>query len=170
MVRHAGETITRGLRYILVVWIFSKDFIAHEHYSLIRANGYLAQALKIDPSSVSQFRYDLLHAAINGYKEAIRLGSGNVTESAYVGLGQSLLELGTSPLIGINEIEEDALDDNYDAKTVRSIESLKMVKDAEMSFNEAIAMAPSNDLACRLRERAVQVLEQRKGSVFDSIL
>jgi tetratricopeptide (TPR) repeat protein len=91
--RHGGATITRGLRYIMVVWIFSQKYIPHYHYSLLRANGFLAAALKIIDKE-SWYRQQLLEAAVGAYEESIELDAGSHTESAHLGLGQTLLELG----------------------------------------------------------------------------
>jgi hypothetical protein len=91
--RHGGATITRGLRYIMVVWIFSQKYIPHYHYSFLRANGFLAAALKI-VDKASWYRQQLLEAAVGAYEESIELDAGSHTESAHLGLGQTLLELG----------------------------------------------------------------------------
>lgn len=91
--RHGGATITRGLRYIMVVWIFSQKYVPHYHYSLLRANGFLAGALKIVDTE-SWYRQQLLEAAVGAYQESIELDAGRHTESAHLGLGQALLELG----------------------------------------------------------------------------
>jgi predicted 2-oxoglutarate/Fe(II)-dependent dioxygenase YbiX len=92
MLRHGGATITRGLRYIMVVWIFSKKYIPHYHYSLLRANGFLAAALGIFDKE-SRYRQQLLEAAVGAYEESIELDAGSHTESAHLGLAQTLLEL-----------------------------------------------------------------------------
>jgi predicted 2-oxoglutarate/Fe(II)-dependent dioxygenase YbiX len=93
MLRHGGATITRGLRYIMVVWIFSQKYIPHYHYSLLRANGFLAASLKIVDKE-SWYRQQLLEAAVGAYEESIELDAGSHTESAHLGLAQTLLELG----------------------------------------------------------------------------
>ena len=90
--RHGGNAIRSGLRYIMVIWFFSVTFEMPEHYALRRANGYLAAALRA-PTGGS-FRAEVLAAAANAFDEAIRIGAGALTESAHVGLGQVLLEMG----------------------------------------------------------------------------
>lgn len=93
-VRHGGAPITRGLRYILVAWAFSAAHVPHAHHSTQRAARILAQALRIPRAAGSAYRAELLAAAADGFGEAIGLGAARLTESAHVGLGQSLLELG----------------------------------------------------------------------------
>lgn len=93
VLRHGGATITRGLRYIMVVWIFSQKYIPHYHYSFLRANGFLAAALRIVDKE-SWYRQQLLEAAVGAYEESIELDAGSHTESAHLGLAQTLLELG----------------------------------------------------------------------------
>lgn len=95
-VRHGGATITRGLRYILVVWLFSAGHVPHGHYATQRGARFLAQALRIPRSAASAYRHELLGAAADGFREALAIGAGELTESAHVGLGQALLELGES--------------------------------------------------------------------------
>ena len=91
--RHGGAPITRGVRYILVLWIFSATFLPHWHYSTQRAARFLASALRIPRDACSAYRADLLAAAARGFEEAILLGANGYTESAQVGLAQALLEL-----------------------------------------------------------------------------
>jgi Flp pilus assembly protein TadD len=121
-VRHGGQTITRGLRYVLVFFIFDVDVIDYDRYCTLRANvrgylaidarhtsadsshacisrppaksaqGFLATALRIE--SKSEHRDDVLQAAVESFRAAIALGAS--TEAPHVGLGQALLELGRS--------------------------------------------------------------------------
>lgn len=91
-VRHGGEPITRGLRYVLVFFIFDADTVDHDRYCVLRANGLLAKALRI--RSQSPYRDDILRAAATSFRAALALGAS--TEAAHVGLGQTLLELGRS--------------------------------------------------------------------------
>ena len=92
--RHGGAPVTSGIRYVLVVWLFSADHAPHWHYATQRAARYLADALRIPPRSGSAYREDLLRAAAAGFDEAIALGADAETESARVGKAQALLELG----------------------------------------------------------------------------
>jgi hypothetical protein len=93
-VRHGGATITRGLRYILVVWLYSSARVPHGHHSAQRAARLLAAALRISPSAGSSYRRELLAASVDGFDEALLLGAADATESAHVGRAQALLELG----------------------------------------------------------------------------
>ena len=90
-VRHAGAQITRGVRYILVIWAYSASFPAPEHYAVCRASEHLAAALNTAPGG---FRDELLVGAAFAFDEALRLGAGTRTEAAHLGLGQALLALG----------------------------------------------------------------------------
>jgi len=91
-VRHGGHPITRGLRYVLVFFIFDADTVDHDRYCVLRANGFLSKALRIQSNSA--YRDEILRAAVAAYRAAISLGSS--TEVAHVGMGQALLELGRS--------------------------------------------------------------------------
>lgn len=100
-VRHGGNRITRGLRYILVVWIFSTKYKAPEHYAMRQASNLLANALRMTPSTTldpTSLRFELLVAAADSFDEAIKMGAGAKTESAHLGLGQAALDLG---LLGV---------------------------------------------------------------------
>ncbi len=159
MLRHAGKTITHGLRYILVVWIFSIDFIAWEHYSLIRANRFLAQALRIGTSSSSQYRLDLLKAAISGYEEALELGSGNVTESALIGLGQAMLEVRSFSRLNDNNDKILGVDDTRHLDKNEYDKNMEITQDALKLFNLATKRAPTNTLACQMKDKAIEILK-----------
>ena len=153
--RHAGQAITRGLRYILVFWVFSTRWSAPEHFALRRANGFLSSALKTtssgddttrriirvqqgsSPSFSSSseeehdeplsFRDALLIAAANGFEEALALQAERWTEAAHLGLAQSLLEL-------------------------------RQPRDALLLFDRALELAPTNALAADLRRAALAQL------------
>lgn len=129
--RHGGAPITRGLRYILVCWVFSEQHVPHGHYSTQRASRFLAAALRIHPASGSAYRRDLLAAAADGFGEALRLGAGESTESAHVGLGQALLEMASDR----SEVED-------------------MVQMAQKNLMEALEKAPRNSHAAALLARA----------------
>lgn len=133
--RHGGASITRGLRYILVVWLFSAAYIPHAHYSTQRAARFLAAALRIPRSSGSVYRSEVLAAAADGFEEAIRLGSNKLTESAHSGLGQALLEL--------VEMADAARIANGESET--SEEQRQNRARALWALEEALRLAPSND-------------------------
>lgn len=169
MLRHAGKTITHGLRYILVIWIFSIDFIAWEHYSLIRANKFLAQALRIGTSSNSQYRLDLLEAAISGYEEALKLGSGNVTESALIGLGQAMLEVRSFSRLNDDNDKLLGVEDTRHLDKIEYEKNMKVTQDALKLFNFAIKRAPTNRLACQMKDKAIEILKEDYNFSDDSI-
>ena len=91
-VRHGGQPITRGLRYVLVFFIFDADTVDADRYCVLRAQGFLAKALRIQ--SKSPYRDDILRTAVATFRAAVALGAS--TEAAHVGQGQALLELGRS--------------------------------------------------------------------------
>lgn len=87
-VRHGGQSITRGVRYVLVFFLFDAATCDHDRYCMLKANALLARALNIQ--SRSQYRSDILAAAIQAFRAALALGAA--TEAAHLGLGQALLE------------------------------------------------------------------------------
>lgn len=91
-VRHGGQPITRGLRYVLVFFIFDAGTVDADRYCVLQAQGHLARALRIQ--STSAYRNDILRTAAATFRAAIALGAS--TEAAHVGLGQAMLELGRS--------------------------------------------------------------------------
>ena len=93
LVRHGGAPITRGVRYILVVFLFDASVVNHGHCCLLRANADLAAALRGE-SAPSADRRRLLARAAHSYCDAIRAGAGDSGEAAHLGLGQALVELG----------------------------------------------------------------------------
>jgi len=131
-VRHGGEAITRGLRYVLVFFIFDADTVGHDRYCVLRANGLLAKAIRIP--SKSAYRDDILRSAVAAYSAAIALGAS--TEAAHVGLGQALLELGRSS--------------GGAAETVRAVDALL----------EAVALAPTNAHSLSTLSAALQEIGQ----------
>jgi len=177
-VRHGGAEVTRGIRYVLVVWVFSAALVDYSHYATMFANKYLAQALAIPRSSTSGFRRDLLAAAIRVYRDALALetkvdGEGEEnpnelpaierdtisaheqgsldrprSEAALVGLAQSLLELHGSG--------EAPRDGEIEGRTIPGKDE---VVDARMVLIEALLRAPTNGHA---RELLGRVLESEK--------
>jgi len=131
-VRHGGGPITRGLRYVLVFFIFDADAVDHDRYCVLRANGYLARALQIE--SKSAHRDEVLRAAVATFRAAITLGAS--TEAAHIGLGQSLLELGRSS---------------------GSAESMASAVDALLT---AVALAPANAHSLSTLSTALQEIGQ----------
>jgi hypothetical protein len=104
--RHGGAPITSGVRYILVLWLFSCAHVPHAHYATQRAARILAAALRIRRDAGSAHRRELLVAAAEGFDEAVRLGAGAVTESAHAGVGQALIELGGEERRAVAALEE----------------------------------------------------------------
>ena len=104
-VRHGGAAISRGVRYVLVIFLFDPRDTAHAHCCVLRGNHDLAAALRsggasgtrgggCDDAGSHAARRSLLVCAASSYIGALRLGAGAIAESAHLGLGQALLELG----------------------------------------------------------------------------
>lgn len=91
-VRHGGAEIHSGVRYILVCFIFDADAVDHDRLCLLRANALLARALKA--SKGSTYARELLAAAAAEFGNSLLCGNADKAESAHVGLGQALLEIG----------------------------------------------------------------------------
>ena len=91
-VRHGGAPISSGVRYILVCFFFDRSTVDHDRLCLLRANALLNRALKANKGS--SYAADLLAAAAREFGNSLRCGNAAKAESALVGLGQALLELG----------------------------------------------------------------------------
>jgi len=134
-VRHGGELITRGVRYVLILFLFDASKADHDNYCLLKANGLLARALRI--TSGSAHRGELLHAATQAYRVAIALGSAH--EAAHVGLGQAWLER---------------------ARTTRDAADVKIAVDA---LTTAIALAPTHAHSQSTLRAALQLARELDG-------
>ena len=91
-VRHGGAPISSGVRYILVCFFFDRRTVDHDRLCLLRANALLKRALKANKGS--SYAADLLDAAAREFGNSLRCGNAVKAESALVGLGHALLELG----------------------------------------------------------------------------
>jgi hypothetical protein len=72
-IRHGGAAVTKGVRYVLVVWVLSTAYFDAGHYATLKASSLLARALQVPRTSQSGFRHELLHAAIEEYRGALSL-------------------------------------------------------------------------------------------------
>lgn len=62
-VRHGGAPITRGVRYVLVCFIFDKSIVPHEKYCQDRMQKSIEYALSIPPNDISRQQERQVHFA-----------------------------------------------------------------------------------------------------------
>ena len=91
-VRHGGAELTSGVRYILVCFLFDATVVDHDRRCLLRANAALSKALSANRGS--EFSVALLREAVAEFDRSLLCGNAEKAESAHVGRGHALLELG----------------------------------------------------------------------------
>ena len=91
-VRHGGAELTAGVRYILVCFLFDATVVDHDRRCLLRANAALSKALSANRGS--EFSVALLREAVAEFDRSLLCGNAEKAESAHVGRGHALLELG----------------------------------------------------------------------------
>ena len=91
-VRHGGAELTAGIRYILVCFLFDATVVDHDRRCLLRANAALSKALSANRGS--EFSVALLREAVAEFDRSLLCGNAEKAESAHVGRGHALLELG----------------------------------------------------------------------------
>jgi hypothetical protein len=174
-VRHGGAEVTRGVRYVLVVWVFSTQLVDYSHYAAVHANRHLAHALAIPRASTSGFRQELLAAAAKGFADALALetkpdgvGDGDDStvgdysaddasamlgrprsEGALVGRAQALLELHGG---GISRGSSGGRSGTNGEEAIWRVD--EGLKNAKAALSEALLRAPTNEHARELYRRA----------------
>jgi len=167
-VRHGGAEVTRGVRYVLVVWVFSAALVDYSHYATVFANQYLAKALAIPRSSNSGFRRDLLEAAVKAYSDALAFetkadGHGEdyidadselptitVDEAREVEHGLASRPRSEAALVGFAQSLIELLHGNSGEHEGRSELGKEGISDAIKALSEALHRAPTNGHAREL--------------------
>mmetsp|Transcript_29213 Transcript_29213/g.59763 ORF Transcript_29213/g.59763 Transcript_29213/m.59763 type:complete len:458 (+) Transcript_29213:67-1440(+) len=165
-VRHGGAPVTRGVRYILVLWVLSTAYFDACHYANLKASSLLARALQVPRASTSGFRQELLHLAAEEFRYSLKLEEGvgekdvsrfispetcrseaemapsSKSETALVGLAQAIIEVHRSVSEkGVVDLQNGTSDSNQIAQAVSLLDQAHERAPTNAHAKSLLAMA-----------------------------